>query len=1053
MGNVVVPPGRRASAGGAASIAPRTVTAGADQGDVAATFNADGVTVAAGEVVFYAYGGATYVYGGATGAPVTTAQPGDFQQLQVAMGGHTVATGTVAAGDGEVVLAEVPHRGEVQHLSLRTTTELEGAGEIVLRDRDPAGAADAVVARWTRDAAGDWHFRAYEADPATTFGHTLTPPHRSTLRVRLTDGHAAAVDGLALRLGEWPAQSRPALLEGVDLAGAGDLDQLAAALAEGVDLGAATVERQWSVVVALTDQEAIEARDFGITVGGAPLKWTVDAGTPPSRAADQTVAPNTDWDATVDRAQSVMMHCRVTFPSTPADGCLVEHGGPTTGLLLALRDGGTVLRLRAGDGAASPDPNDIAILDVTPPADIAEHDILLFADPAAGEVRLWIDGVDQGTATTGDGSSFRDGEWAGGGTGGYGPLATEYDCGDGAEPTAGWPGTVVSDLALWEDPAADQTGALFSGARYAAGMLAEAVDTAVAGLRAERAGGDIALIAFDYGAAGDIAITGAGVFEDGQGAATGTDGTLYAAVEPAAPTLAVTIDDTAAAGVAALGFTIGDQAVDLTGVTLAATAATLVLTVDDAGAATVDGLGFTIGGQAVDLTGVDFGVVSTRADLALQLANSPDLADVTDDGSATLTLTTAATGPVDAVLALTGAGWLLAGAAAVETAATPTDGTGAVDRATLATELAGSPDLASVVDDGVDTLTIAPATAGWDGRIAITGAGALLDGGDAAAESAATLTQPEVATVAITVTDGDAATVDGVGFEIGRETIDLSGATLPAADGDGLAAELETAPQIASASYDAGSDTLTVVGTRRLDGTPLTRERVESAAVHVTGAGVLTAAGAAVESGSAITQPYVGGRARVAVTIDDAEAARAAALGITVGGAAPDTSAVAWFVATGGERLAERIGWVPGVTASWDDGAGAVTITPDALGAAAEIAITGAGVLLDAGGAALGTDGSPGTTDVGEIAVTAAAPGPQNTLWADAGASPVTAGGNPRGTLVHYGSPGTGETAPHEVGWSPPLHPTPVVERDARLTLELAGCTAGAIDWSVQWRP
>lgn len=56
----------------------RTLSAGADQGSVEATFNNDGITVASGDLVYYTYSGATYIYGGPTGDPVTTATAGDF---------------------------------------------------------------------------------------------------------------------------------------------------------------------------------------------------------------------------------------------------------------------------------------------------------------------------------------------------------------------------------------------------------------------------------------------------------------------------------------------------------------------------------------------------------------------------------------------------------------------------------------------------------------------------------------------------------------------------------------------------------------------------------------------------------------------------------------------------------------------------------------------------------------------------------------------------------------------------------------------------------------
>ena len=64
-------------------VAPRVrgLGMGGDQGSIQATFNNDGINVAPGDIVIYTYQGNAYVYGGPTGAPVTTAAAGDFTSL------------------------------------------------------------------------------------------------------------------------------------------------------------------------------------------------------------------------------------------------------------------------------------------------------------------------------------------------------------------------------------------------------------------------------------------------------------------------------------------------------------------------------------------------------------------------------------------------------------------------------------------------------------------------------------------------------------------------------------------------------------------------------------------------------------------------------------------------------------------------------------------------------------------------------------------------------------------------------------------------------------
>jgi len=69
----------------------RGVAAGADQGSIQATFNNDAITVAAGDVVVYTYGGTAYIYTGSIGAPVAGAALADFTALGAAAQWATAA--------------------------------------------------------------------------------------------------------------------------------------------------------------------------------------------------------------------------------------------------------------------------------------------------------------------------------------------------------------------------------------------------------------------------------------------------------------------------------------------------------------------------------------------------------------------------------------------------------------------------------------------------------------------------------------------------------------------------------------------------------------------------------------------------------------------------------------------------------------------------------------------------------------------------------------------------------------------------------------------------
>lgn len=171
----------------------------------------------------------------------------------------------------------------------------------------------------------------------------------------------------------------------------------------------------------------------------------------------------------------------------------------------------------------------------------------------------------------------------------------------------------------------------------------------------------------------------------------------------------------------------------------------------------------------------------------------------------------------------------------------------------------------------------------------------------------------------ITVSDGDAANVDGTTLEIGGSAIDTSGIDWSTVtDGATLATALSLSSDV-SASFSGG--TLTVTGATAGAGNDLT-----------------------VSAGSGLSD--ANGTAATAATFDvtgvtDTLAATITTIDISVGGVAVDDSGIDYSAVTDGAELATALDGLTGIAASMSSGT--LTIT-------AETAGTGTVLTLDAGG-------------------------------------------------------------------------------------------------------
>ena len=157
--------------------------------------------------------------------------------------------------------------------------------------------------------------------------------------------------------------------------------------------------------------------------------------------------------------EDLVCSCVTVLPAgTPSDGVLWELGGNGAGAFLGIRDSGTYLRLRAGNGANSysggastASDNGLALLDVQVSSlsdyfDGGEHEItweIRIGGTVAsgnGRVRLWIDGNEIGDASTPGlnvGLFEAGGLLAGSEPGGFGTVSTGSTVPQG-EPTAAW---------------------------------------------------------------------------------------------------------------------------------------------------------------------------------------------------------------------------------------------------------------------------------------------------------------------------------------------------------------------------------------------------------------------------------------------------------------------------------------------------------------------------------------------------------------------------------------------------------------------------------------
>lgn len=156
--------------------------------------------------------------------------------------------------------------------------------------------------------------------------------------------------------------------------------------------------------------------------------------TPATTISDGETNIATDVNGFVSRAASAAFSADVTFPSTPIDGGIFEQGGGGQGMWLGVSDGGTVFRLRAGDGAALPQ-NDAVSIDVpvaSLPFDGGVHTVAWDVEMPACTIRLWVDGELMGEAT----AITSPGNWCGTGSGAYGTGTTTNIAG---EPDSPWP--------------------------------------------------------------------------------------------------------------------------------------------------------------------------------------------------------------------------------------------------------------------------------------------------------------------------------------------------------------------------------------------------------------------------------------------------------------------------------------------------------------------------------------------------------------------------------------------------------------------------------------
>lgn len=147
--------------------------------------------------------------------------------------------------------------------------------------------------------------------------------------------------------------------------------------------------------------------------------WRDNAPVHPSTAAADLTIPRGDYASSLpSRSADVVMSGTAVLPVSPTDCVLVEFGGGGWGIAIVVRDGGTILRYRAGKGSRTNPTTDCAMLDlsiVDLPFDGEAHVLAWDVDVSTGVIRLWIDGTLVGTAATVDNTAFI--QWAGTGSG------------------------------------------------------------------------------------------------------------------------------------------------------------------------------------------------------------------------------------------------------------------------------------------------------------------------------------------------------------------------------------------------------------------------------------------------------------------------------------------------------------------------------------------------------------------------------------------------------------------------------------------------------------
>lgn len=161
--------------------------------------------------------------------------------------------------------------------------------------------------------------------------------------------------------------------------------------------------------------------------------------------------------SSTERSQPVVWACELTFPSTPTEGYLFESGASAIGCSVVLRDGGSILRIRAGDGSSISGPsNQTAFLDVAAPNDTSTYTFVCEMNPSpVGYVSAWLNGTLLGTGITSDSSTLRSSSWAGSNGGSYATVSNPFMT--SGEPGGVWPGTVLSNLRFYANQNVDSS--------------------------------------------------------------------------------------------------------------------------------------------------------------------------------------------------------------------------------------------------------------------------------------------------------------------------------------------------------------------------------------------------------------------------------------------------------------------------------------------------------------------------------------------------------------------------------------------------------------------